>query len=1211
MRRWEYVEGDSAKFWEAEADGVSVTVRYGRVGTRGRTQTKEYASGDAAREQLAKAAAEKERKGYRETAAAVPAQRAADAPGTSGGTGRGEAAETTTPAAPERPDEDTFVLPAVWRRQLIPRRGGVPRKAAAASAEAVQGIVDRIAEDAAWIEEMLSGPESEPALSEAARRHLAGTPNPLGAAVIASIVGVHPHPSTAWVDHWAQDHGLPFAARAVVDLHLVRAKWTQSWGHRNQSERTAEGVVTAPTHRYMYDAGLRGPAADRARTLLAGAAEETYQDAVRELAACRTTPRHRIVVSYLVPSEPHWVTECCASPGLVAGGDAALRSMLVSSLGSPEQADLLGEIEDIRWAVPRIATVAEGIGTAITRYLASTLKESYNNDYARMGAAALVELPTDEAFALLLEHAGNKQIRPYVLQAAQRYPVRALRLMADVTRRSRTAGSVTELLLAGHVATHRDLVETVLPELDAELAAVVDPYVHPPERVADAPLDALPEVLTEPPWTRPRTRGPAKVVKGLTASSVVPFVSWKPGEREEWAATTSRYSRCTPRGGWEQMEESLRAGRHVRSLQPAGVFVHGEVEPLRELLRQWRPEDTWDAEQALRPVAARFELDVVPALTHLASRNPAYVAPLMFPFVTVEVARLMADWLIRLKSAAGAARAWFTRHGSDAAVLLVPDAIGPAGAVRTGAEQALRLIAVGLGDAAVTEAAKGYGQDAVAAVADLLSADPLENALPAKMPAPAVWAEPGLLPQVLVRDGGALPMESTRHALTMLALSKPGDVYPGVPALLEVAEPASLAEFAWAVFEQWRLAGMPPKESWALHALGFLGDDETVRRLTPVLRNWPGEGAHHRAVEGLDVLASIGTDVALLHLHGVAQRVKFKALKVRAKVKIAEVAEGLGLTGEQLADRLVPDFGLDFDGSTVVDYGPRRFTVGFDEQLRPFVTDEDGKRRKDLPKPGARDDAELATAERKRFMALKKDVRTVAADQVRRLESAMVTGRSWTAAEFHDLFVAHPLLWHLVRRLVWLSESEGKTVAFRVAEDRTLADAEDDTFVLAEGASVRLAHPLHLGDELPVWSELFADYEILQPYPQLGRPVLSLTAEEAADHRLRRFEGAKVPTGKVLGLERFGWERGEPQDAGVERWISRQVGSGLHLVIGLDGGIAVGAIDVFPEQGLETIWLDRAPDDHWPSRAYGHTFGELDPVTASEILAELTELTAS
>ncbi|MFF9350560.1 DUF4132 domain-containing protein [Streptomyces sp. NPDC014734] len=570
----------------------------------------------------------------------------------------------------------------------------------------------------------------------------------------------------------------------------------------------------------------------------------------------------------------------------------------------------------------------------------------------------------------------------------------------------------------------------------------------------------------------------------------------------------------------------------------------------------------------------------------------------------------MADWAVRLKSTAATARSWFVRNGVAAAPLLVPDAVGRAGAAQRAAERALALIASLHGDEAVREGARAHGAEALASVEVLLATDPLERALPARMPVVPAWAEPALLPQIPVRSGGALPEQSVRHAVMMLALSKSGDVYPGVASLVDTAEPTALAEFAWALFEQWQLVNLPANESWVLHALGLLGDDETVRRLTPVIRTWPGEGAHHRAVEGLDVLAAIGSDVALLHLHAVAQRVKFKGLKARATEKISEVAAGLGLTGEQLSDRLVPDLGLDENGSTVIDYGTRTFTVGFDEQLRPYVLDEDGKRRKDLPKPGARDDAELAPAERKRFMALKKDVRTIASDQVRRLESAMVSGRSWTSREFRELFVAHPLLRHLVRRLVWLSETEhGAPTAFRVAEDRTFADVEDDVFEPADDAVVRLAHPLRLGDGLADWAEVFADYEILQPFPQLGRTVLGLSAEESEGNRLTRFEGLKIPTGKVLGLERRGWERGAPQDAGVERWISKKLADDCYLVIGLSDGIAAGAVDVFPDQVLETIWLDNRPDDHWARREYPLRFTGIDPVTVSEVLVDLTELT--
>jgi hypothetical protein len=247
----------------------------------------------------------------------------------------------------------------------------------------------------------------------------------------------------------------------------------------------------------------------------------------------------------------------------------------------------------------------------------------------------------------------------------------------------------------------------------------------------------------------------------------------------------------------------------------------------------------------------------------------------------------------------------------------------------------------------------------------------------------------------------------------------------------------------------------------------------------------------------------------------------------------------------------------------------------------------------------------LAPAEHKRFTTLKKDVRTVAADQIRRFESAMVRRRRWPAAEFRTLFAEHPLLWHVVRRLVWITEDG---LSFRLAEDRTVADVHDDAVELPEDAVVGIAHPLELGESLDGWAEVFADYEILQPFPQLGRPVHALTDDERAATSLKRFQDVTVPVGKLLGLTGKGWQRGEPQDAGMECWITRPLPGGGAVVVNLDPGIAVGVVTMFEEQKLTAIW--HTVHGAGRHRRGERAFGELDPITASEVLAELTSLTS-
>lgn len=208
----------------------------------------------------------------------------------------------------------------------------------------------------------------------------------------------------------------------------------------------------------------------------------------------------------------------------------------------------------------------------------------------------------------------------------------------------------------------------------------------------------------------------------------------------------------------------------------------------------------------------------------------------------------------------------------------------------------------------------------------------------------------------------------------------------------------------------------------------------------------------------------------------------------------------------------------------------------------------------------------------------------------------MVVQRRWPATEFQALLAGHPLLRHLVRRLVWTTQ-DGPS--FRVAEDGTLADVHDDGFELPEDVVVGVAHPLHLGDEVGAWAQVFTDYEILQPFPQLGRPVFRLEQAERSSTTLDRFKGIEVQVGRLLGLTERGWERGAPQDTGIEHEITRPLPDGGSIEVTLAPGIEIGTPHHSADQTLRAVDL---------CSSGGRTFGDLDPVTVSEVLAELTSL---
>jgi uncharacterized protein (TIGR02996 family) len=64
MRRFEYKDAKSHKFWEIQVEGDAFTVRYGKFGTDGQVQTKTLASEDKAQAEAEKLIKSKTKKGY-------------------------------------------------------------------------------------------------------------------------------------------------------------------------------------------------------------------------------------------------------------------------------------------------------------------------------------------------------------------------------------------------------------------------------------------------------------------------------------------------------------------------------------------------------------------------------------------------------------------------------------------------------------------------------------------------------------------------------------------------------------------------------------------------------------------------------------------------------------------------------------------------------------------------------------------------------------------------------------------------------------------------------------------------------------------------------------------------------------------------------------------------------------------------------------------
>ena len=928
---------------------------------------------------------------------------------------------------------------------------------------------------------------------------------------------------------------------------------------------------------------------------------------------------------------------------------------------------------------------------------------------------ALARMPRVDAFEALLAELNERPVHLHehiheVLDAAiARWPFVAVvgltRVLANARKTSPLRTMADQLRLDATLAR----LEPVLPQL----ADVLAPWLSEPQRSwlaqrcarwaepADvAPAQALPAALAQPPWqaAASTTPSPVNAPCAVTLPAVPPQMDWPQGER---AQVLDGYGSPLPTGqepldvrltalGFVQMhaqpeaklraEQALAAGdvAQLVAVWRAAVKVHRKTRGLytrgfdQFALPHAMALPFWNAVAAEldQPDEAvwlsQWGLAALPGLIALVARRPADNLQMALRFGSTELALPAARAAFRSKKSAQAGRDWLLRWPEHAAAGVLPVALGDAGEAEQLALEALQFLAAnGQGPLLRTVAQRVPDTQRPAVLARLdaiVQSDPLSwfPATMASLPAhwrPRAWRRPRLIQTGgKAHDGGAgqpLGNDALTALGQMMSFPRTDGVYAGLTQVQRACNAQSLADFAWDGFLAWLAAGAPAANNWALSTLGLFGNDDIARQLTPFIRAWPGESAHARAVMGLDVLEAIGSDTALMQLHGIAQKLKFKGLQDSAQQKIVAIANRLGLSTAELEDRLAPDLGLDAQGALVLDFGPRQFKVGFDEALKPWVRDfTDGKpgaRLKDLPKPNKADDAALAAAATARYKDLKKDAKTIAAQQIQRLETAMCQQRRWSEGNFQTFIAQHPLVRHIAKRLVWgvfgatalndsgnlcipqhdregdAADDEGHRTAtspsdggpllgcFRLDEDARMRSANDEAFVMpaapnapaAAALCIGVVHPLHLTAALrDAFAQSFADYELLQPFEQLARAVHAMAPPEGDQLALTRWQRRTVTSGRLMGLFARGWVRGAVQ-SGFITHAHKPLDNGGAIALHFAPGLMVGDMDPSAPQTLGSLVWGAASSWGDVPAAQQRPWGELGAVAFSEVVRDL------
>ena len=399
------------------------------------------------------------------------------------------------------------------------------------------------------------------------------------------------------------------------------------------------------------------------------------------------------------------------------------------------------------------------------------------------------------------------------------------------------------------------------------------------------------------------------------------------------------------------------------------------------------------------------------------------------------------------------------------------------------------------------------------------------------------------MPIVHKTDGSEASQEYLQAILLCYSTAENPGPSEDAAFLAQALDGDELAIFMVELFSRWVDTGSNKSKRWVLYATAIHGGAPIVKRFYRQIQEWLKLSRSVFAAAAVTALSLNPNLEALLTLDDMARSFKSKRVREAAREALENTAARLGISREELDDRMVPDLGFNESMERIFDYGGRSFTVTVTPALTLQVSDENGRKLKNLPTAGKLDDPEKAGAAREDFAQLKQQIKAVTDTQKKRLETALFVRRSWDADTWKSLFVSNPIMHQFAINLIWgLYKDDRLVQSFRYMEDGSFNTENEEEYEFLDEGRIALVHPAEMTDaSLLKWMRQLEDYEIKQPILQLERPFRRMEENELNWNTLERFQGCQL--NEVLfdrNLLKMGWLRGNTESGGAFYTYFRQ-----------------------------------------------------------------------
>ncbi|WP_157147301.1 DUF4132 domain-containing protein [Brachyspira pilosicoli] len=304
--------------------------------------------------------------------------------------------------------------------------------------------------------------------------------------------------------------------------------------------------------------------------------------------------------------------------------------------------------------------------------------------------------------------------------------------------------------------------------------------------------------------------------------------------------------------------------------------------------------------------------------------------------------------------------------------------------------------------------------------------------------------------------------------------------------------------------------------------------EDKLLKLKTQIEEWSLNARGALAAHAVYAIALNASKFALVLVDTMSVKVKNNQVKNAAKDALKKTAKALEISEDELIDKIIPDLDFDKKGMRELHYGGeanRVFKLQIKNDFTIEVTDSNDKVLKSLPAPNSKDDKAIADASKKELTLIKKNIKMISSNQMRRLNKVLLNGRKWSYKTFNELFVENPIMNIFALKLIWgvYDENNNLIESFRYMEDGSFNTFDEEEYIFEDSLknkkNITLVHPIELDEEkLSKWRNQLSDYEILQPINQLDLLFEEIKEEHIKNNKIISFEDKEITAGEIMSM---------------------------------------------------------------------------------------------